>query len=157
MRGALRPASRRLFSLSWFIGGVWGGSGVHDRQTLSLAQFPESLTPMNDLISLRIRLAELGGSRDDLIQEMGFPDGAVVKNLPANSGDAGDAGLIPASGRSPWSRNWQPAPVFLPGKFHGQRSLVGYSLWGRKESDTAEHTNINKWENRPRGAWASPR
>ena len=35
-------------------------------------------------------------------------------------------------------RGWQPTPVFLPGEFHGQRSLVGYSLWGRKESDTTE-------------------
>ena len=30
---------------------------------------------------------------------------------------------------------WQPTPVSLPGKFHGQRSLVGYSQWGHKESD----------------------
>ena len=37
-----------------------------------------------------------------------------------------------------WSRKWQPAPVFLPGKFHGQRSLVGYSPWGHKESDLTE-------------------
>ena len=32
----------------------------------------------------------------------------------------------------PWKRKWQPAPVFLPGEFHGQRSLVGYGSWGRK-------------------------
>ena len=32
----------------------------------------------------------------------------------------------------PWSRKWQPAAVFLPGKFHGQRSLVGYSPWVAK-------------------------
>ena len=37
-----------------------------------------------------------------------------------------------------WSRKWQPAPVFLPGKFHGQRSLVGCSPQGCKESDTTE-------------------
>ena len=36
----------------------------------------------------------------------------------------------------PWRRKWQPTPVFLPGKFHGQRSLVGYNPWGCKESDT---------------------
>ena len=36
----------------------------------------------------------------------------------------------------PWSRKWQPTPVFLPGKFHEQRTLVGYSPWGCKESDT---------------------
>ena len=33
-------------------------------------------------------------------------------------------------GKVPWSRKWQPIPIFLPGKSHGQRSLAGYSLWG---------------------------
>ena len=56
---------------------------------------------------------------------MGFPGGSAVKNLPAN---AGDAALIPGSGKIPWRKKWQPTPVFLPGKFHGQRSLTGYSL-----------------------------
>ena len=45
----------------------------------------------------------------------------------------------PWVGKTPWRRKWQPTPVFLPGKSHGQRSLVGYSVWGRKESDTNEH------------------
>ena len=35
-----------------------------------------------------------------------------------------------------FSEHWQPTPVLLPGKSHGQRSLVGCSLWGHKESDT---------------------
>ena len=39
-------------------------------------------------------------------------------------------------GEDPLSRKWQFAPVFSPGKLHGQRSLAGYSLWGRKESQT---------------------
>ena len=39
----------------------------------------------------------------------------------------------------PLEKEWQPTPVFLPGKSHGQRSLVGYSPCGRKESDTTEH------------------
>ena len=38
----------------------------------------------------------------------------------------------------PWRKKWQPTPVLLPGKYHGQRSEVGYSPWGRKESDTTE-------------------
>ena len=38
-----------------------------------------------------------------------------------------------------WRRKWQPTWVFLPGKFHGQRSLVGYSPWDCKELDTTEH------------------
>ena len=43
----------------------------------------------------------------------------------------------------PWRRKWQPTPVFLPGKFHGQRSLGGYSPWGRKESDATDHTHAH--------------
>ena len=39
-------------------------------------------------------------------------------------------------------RKWQPTPVFLPGESHGQRSLVGYSPWGRKESDTTERLHF---------------
>ena len=37
----------------------------------------------------------------------------------------------PWVGKIAWRRKWQPTPVFLPGKFHGQRSLVGYSPWGQ--------------------------
>ena len=37
-----------------------------------------------------------------------------------------------------WRRKWQPTPVLLPGKFHGQRGLVGYSPWNHKQSDTTE-------------------
>ena len=39
-----------------------------------------------------------------------------------------------------WRRAWQPIPVFLPGESHGQRILVGYSPWGRKELDMTEAT-----------------
>jgi len=70
------------------------------------------------------------------ISTKGFPHGTGVKNLPANAGDVGREN--PWVRKIPLSRKWQPTPVFLPGKFHGQRSLVGYSLCGHKESDTAE-------------------
>ena len=71
----------------------------------------------------------------------------VVKNLPANAGDARNVGLIPGSGRLPWCRKWQPIPAFLSGESHGQRNLAGYSPWGRKESDTTEqltHTQVDR-------------
>ena len=42
-----------------------------------------------------------------------------------------------------WRRKWQPTPVLLPGKFHGSRSLVGYSPWGHKESDTIERLHFH--------------
>ena len=51
----------------------------------------------------------------------------VVKNPPAHAGHAGDVSSISGLGRSPWRRAWLPTPVFLPGEFHGQRKLVGYS------------------------------
>ena len=57
--------------------------------------------------------------------EWGFPDGSVVKNLPANTGDIKDTSSIPESGKMPWRRKWQPTPVFLPGESNGQRSLAG--------------------------------
>ena len=41
-------------------------------------------------------------------------------------------GIDPWVGKIPWSKKWQPTPVFLPVKSHGQRSLAGYSPWGRK-------------------------
>ena len=55
-----------------------------------------------------------------------------VKSLACN---AGDLGSIPWVRKSPWRREWQPTPVFLPGESHGQSSLVGYSPSGQKESD----------------------
>ena len=54
--------------------------------------------------------------------------------------------MDPWVGKIPWTRKWQPTPVFLPGKSHGQRSLVGYSPWGREELDMVERlsTDIHK-------------
>ena len=62
---------------------------------------------------------------------MGFLGGSDSEGSTFN---AGGLGLIPRSGRAPGGA-WQPTPVFLPGEFHGQRSLVGYSPWGREELD----------------------
>ena len=66
---------------------------------------------------------------------MGFPGGSDGKESPCN---AGDLGSIPGLERFPWRREWLPTPVFLPGESHEQRSLVGYSPWGRREWDTIE-------------------
>ena len=55
----------------------------------------------------------------------------MVKNPPANAGDVQDRFTLWVR-KILWSRKWQPTPVFLSGKSHGQRSQVGYSPWGRK-------------------------
>ena len=53
--------------------------------------------------------------------------------------------LDPWVGKIPWRRKWQPTLVYLPGEFHGQRSLAGYSPWGRKESDMSERLSLSLW------------
>ena len=65
---------------------------------------------------------------------MGFPGG-----VSASARDK-RCGLHPWVGKIPWRRAWQPTPVFLPGKSHGQRSPAGYSPWGCENSDTTEMT-----------------
>ena len=54
----------------------------------------------------------------------GFPDASVVKNLPASAGDMCSTHWS----EDPQETEWQPTPVFLPGKSHEQRSLAGYSI-----------------------------
>ena len=49
----------------------------------------------------------------------------------------------PWVGKIPWRRKWQPTPVLLSGESHGGRSLVGYSPWGHKESDSTERLHFN--------------
>ena len=58
----------------------------------------------------------------------------MVKNLP----ECRRPGYDPWVSKIPWRRKWQPTPVFLPGRFHGLRSLVGYSPWSLNESEMTE-------------------
>ena len=68
----------------------------------------------------------------------------VVKNPSANAGDIMRHRFDPWIGKIPWKREWQPTPVFLPGKPHGQKSLAGHSAWGLKELDTTELLNHHR-------------
>ena len=61
----------------------------------------------------------------------------------ASACNAGDPSSIPGLERFHWRRKWQPTPVPLPGKSHGQRSMVGYSPWGRKNLDTTEWLHLS--------------
>ena len=65
----------------------------------------------------------------------GFPDGSDGKESACS---VRDQSYTPGSGRFPWRRKWQPTPVSLLWKSHGQRNLVHYSPWGHKESDVTE-------------------
>ena len=67
----------------------------------------------------------------------GFPGGRAVKN-PCQFRKFKRHRFNQWVGKIPWR---QPSPIILPGKFHEQRNLAGYSPWSRKESDTTEHTH----------------
>ena len=72
----------------------------------------------------------------------------MVKHLPTQ---CGRPGVDPWVGKIPWRRKWQPTPVFLSGKSHGWRSLVGYSPWGHKELDMTEWLHfpfLSEWRGR---------
>ena len=64
------------------------------------------------------------------MQSKGFPGGLAMKNPPASAEDELDPWIRKTPRRRKWK--WQPTQVCLPRESHGQRSLVGYSPWGRK-------------------------
>ena len=76
---------------------------------------------------------------------LGLPCGPVVKNPPGN---AGDAGSIPGSGRSPGEGNGNPLQYSCLENPEGQRSLVGYSPWGHKELYTTERLTVKRFRNK---------
>ena len=88
----------------------------------SSLQLKKKSVPVVSAISVHINKAFLSAN-------MGFPRGSLVKNLPALQ-------ELPWVGKIPWSRKWQPTPVFLPEESHGQRSVASYIVHGVTESQT---------------------
>ena len=81
-----------------------------------------------------------------MVLVLDVPGGASCKEPTCRCRRPKRQGFDPWVGKIPWRRAWQPTPVFLPGESHGQRSLVGYSSWSLKESDTTEasqHTLVS--------------
>ena len=85
----------------------------------------------------------------------GFPVGSYNKSAC----NAGDPGSIPRLGRSPEEKNG-PTLIFLPGEFHGQRSLADYSPWGHRESDMTKrltHTHTHTHTHTVYHVWGTTR
>ena len=95
---------RRVFSKAWRLGLRGPRCG--------LVQFPLKSPP---------------GEQTEAVPP-GLPGGPGGKKLPASAGDPGP----PRVGETPWRRDWEPTPVLLPGKPHGQSSLEGHSSWARR-------------------------
>ena len=111
------------------------GSSVHgilQARTLEWVaiSFSRGSSQFRDLIQVSFISCIAGG----LFTAEDFPGGSDGKASACNEEDPG---LIP------WRRKWHSTPVFLPGKPHGQRSLVGYSPWCHKESDTTERLHFH--------------
>ena len=87
---------------------------------------------------------EAFGSLVVVCELLGFPGGAIGKEPACHCRRCRRCRFDPWIWKIPWRRAWQPAPVFLPGASHGQRSLVGYSPYGCKGLDTTEVTSICK-------------
>ena len=74
----------------------------------------------------------------------GFPRWLSGKESTCRCRSLRRCGFNPWLGKTPWRKKWQPAPVFLPGESHGQKSLVAYSSsWDCKESDMTEWLNTH--------------
>ena len=104
---------------------------MHDFSLGKAENFKNRIKPLKLLASFTPVQPELKrqGVIWILVSIWGFPGGSRGKNQ-----------FDPWVEKIPWRRAWQPTPVFLPGEFHGQRSLVRYSSWDRKESDMTETT-----------------
>ena len=93
---------------------------------------------------LRLHLPLQGAWVPSLVRELrshllcGFPGGTSDKQPTCHFGRRQRHGFDPRVGKIPWRRKWQPTPVALSGKSHGQRRLVGYSPWGCRELDMTE-------------------
>ena len=96
----------------------------------------------------RTRLSDFHSGRyvKELTNYWGFSSSSDGKASACNTGDPGSipGQEGPCWGRSPGEGNGSPTSVFLPGEFHGRRSLVGYSPWGHKELDMTERLTHRK-------------
>ena len=93
--------------------------------------------PQGDLSHQRIQPSSPALHEDSLLSEP--PGGASGKESACQCRRHKEARFNPWVRKVPYSRKWQLAPMLLPGKSHGPRSLVSYSSWGREELDMTEH------------------
>ena len=93
------------------------------------------------LVSLLKFVIQLKNVKKSNLTHSGASQVAQGQRVHLPSGRRRSCRFKPWVRKIPWRRKWQPAPVFLPEKSHGQTDLEGYSPWGRKESDMTERLN----------------
>ena len=119
------------------------------RPLLLLPSIFSSIRVFSNELVLRIKWPSIGVSASASVLPVNIQDMVLIPPTPCDSGgkesacNVGELGLIPGLGRSLWRREWLPTPALLPGEFHGQKRLAGYSPWGHEESDTTEQLTLN--------------
>ena len=111
-----------------------------------ISQYIQILT--HDVVHLKLVQSYMS----TVSQLKGFLGGSVSKESTCKAGDCLQykrPSSDPWVRKFPWRRKWQPTPILLPGKSHGQSSLVGYSPWGHKESDMTERLHFHFQPNDP--------
>ena len=148
-----------------FIFGVWNMSFllIQSQHTLSDFTFTfhfhaleKEMATLSSVLARRIPwtvepdgLPSMGSHRDDLAAaaaayiSLGLPIWLSGKESACQCRQSRRRGFDPWVRKIPWKRSWQPTPVFLLWKSHGQRSLVGYSQWGPKESNTIQQLSMH--------------
>ena len=111
------------------------GSALHTHRPVTL--LPLLYTSVHFLACVSFCLLTGGGSPISDVLSGTSLVAQMERNLPAMQ-ETRVRWFDPCVKRIPWRRELQPTPGFLPGEFHGQRRLAGYTSWGRKESDMTE-------------------
>ena len=123
-----------LFATPWTIGLQASLSAIS--QSLPKLMSIESVIPSNHLLFCH-PLFLLPSIVASIRAKHSLPRWGSDKESDCQAWDS--SGCDPWVRKNPWRRKWQPTPIFLPGKFHEQRSLADYSPWSPKEWDTTEH------------------
>ena len=105
----------------------WSGMPLSSVLAMSLQQWGLVISEAISIL-LQSSVSCQGTIETEIRVPWGFPSGSMVKNQPAMQ----EMQFNPWIGKIPWRMKWQSSPVFLPGKSHGQRNLVGCSPWGHK-------------------------
>ena len=101
---------------------------------------------IQDQTGVKKRLEHLLSSWESLIRFSWIHGRQESPWLRVSARPGPEGWLCPSLVLEPWRRQWHPTPILLPGKSHGWRSLVGYSPWGRQESETTVRLHFHALE-----------
>ena len=142
-----------MVSAPIFMANRWGNNGYKERLYFWGSKITALLVCSHEIKRCFLLRRNTMTNLDSILKsrDITLPDFPGGSDCKASAYNAGDLGSIPGLGRFPWRRKCQPTPVLLSGNSHGWRSLVGYSPWDCKESDTTEQLHIRELQSKSLG------